>query len=354
MPIGSDVLLKFIAGGATANDIAVVGKWLEDDPSHRAELDLLERAWKLSATSRSLTWDTGRLWDRIEVAIESDASRPRDHASQPLPFTTGRTLTLMPPVRRSWWTSTPARVAAAALLAAAAVLVAIPGRVDHSSTVAGPSTVRTFATQRGERAEIRLPDGSRVVLNAASVLRMPVEFGKDSRELYLDGEAYFEVKHDATRPFNIHTARGITQDLGTRFVIVAYGTDTSESVAVGEGSVSLRGTAAAPVVLRAGDVGRVSRYGVASREHHGNTDKYFNWLDGVIQFDNTTLAEAVPILERQFDLNIHLTDTSLARKRFTGSFTAGDIDQLMKGLAFLLDARYVRSAEGHDLTLAPR
>ena len=214
--------------------------------------------------------------------------------------------------------------------------------------------MRTFATQRGERAEIRLPDGSRVVLNAASVLRMPLEFGKSSRELFLDGEAYFEVKHDSTRPFNIHTQRGITSDLGTRFVIVAYRADTSESVAVEEGSVSLRGTAAAPVVLRAGDVGRVSRYGVASREQHGSTDKYLNWLDGVIEFDNTTLADAVPILERQFDLDIHITDSSLAHKRFTGSFTAGNIDQLMNGLAFLLDARYVRSGGGHDLTLAPR
>lgn len=355
MPIGSESLLKFIAGGATANDISAVGEWLEADPSHRAELQLLECAWVLAGTPRTPAPDSSALWRRIEAAMEPDARQHENHAPTPLRIAGGRTLTLMPPAPRSWRRSTPLRVAAAALAAAAAVvLVALPAQRHSASDSSAPTALRTFATQRGERAEIRLPDGSRVILNAASVLRMPVAFGKDTRELFLDGEAYFEVKHDATRPFNIRTPRGITQDLGTRFVIVAYKIDTSESVAVEEGSVSLRGTAAAPIVLQAGDVGRVSSHGIVSRERPRDIDRYFNWLDGVIQFDNSTLADAVPVLERQYDLRIHLTDSSLARKRFTGSFTSGDIDQLMKGLAFLLDARYERSAGGHDLTLTPR
>lgn len=214
--------------------------------------------------------------------------------------------------------------------------------------------MRTIATQRGERAELRLADGTNVTLSAASTLRIPISVGEGSRDLYLDGAAYFDVAHDSTRPFRVHTAHGVTEDLGTRFVITAYPTDSTEQVAVADGAVELRGAVGEPVALEAGDVAHVSAAGVVSVARHVAVDRYFSWIDGLLEFDNIALGDAVPILERQYDIRIHLKDSSLAKKRFTGSFTAGDVDQLMNGLAFLLDARYERPGGERDLILTPR
>ena len=354
-PMESAALLRFISGESPADERAVIEQWMDAEPAHRAEVHWLTRAWQLAAQPRELVWDPKVLWRRIEEQLDPARSA---HGSKTDDAVRARRVTrpalvLVPASRRTWWSSVPVRVAAAAVLVAAgaAVVLRHPATPSEQSARA---VMRTYTTQPGERAELRLADGSRVVLNAASTLRIPATFGRHARDLYLTGAAYFEVEHDAAQPLRVHTAHGITEDLGTRFVIHAYTSDTTERVAVAEGEVSLRSTASAPVVLEAGDVGRVSATGMVSVSRHVATEQYFSWIKGVLEFDNVALGDAVPILERQYNLNIRITDSALARKRFTGSFTTGDVDQLMRSLAFLLDARYERPGGGRDLILTPR
>src|SRR5206468_9531820 len=88
--------------------------------------------------------------------------------------------------------------------------------------------------------------------------RFPAQFGQ-VRDVYLDGEAFFEVAHDARRPFAVHTARAVARDLGTRFNVRAYRDAADVVVAVAEGAVALKSSqrlAADSVVLRQADVGR--------------------------------------------------------------------------------------------------
>ncbi|HEX6535314.1 MAG TPA: FecR domain-containing protein [Gemmatimonadaceae bacterium] len=349
--IDSAVLMRYLDGDATRDERAAVERWMAADPLHRVEVELLGRAWALSATTREPVWDLEALRQRVAREIEPS---PAARASGPARQRPGaaRPLVLVPTPPRSRWVTVPLRAAAAALVVATGALL-WRTRPTPPPVVTQP-TMRTYTTERGERAELRLADGSTVVLGAASTLRIPSTYGRPARELYLEGEAYFAVTHDAARPLRIHTARGVVEDVGTRFVIMAYDSDPAERVAVAEGAVSVRGAESTAVTLEAGDVGRLAPGGTVTAQRHVPVDHYFSWTRGVIQFDDVTLGEAVPILERQYDLTIHLTDSSLARRRFTGSFTAGDMDQLLSGLAFLLDARYERPGGGRVLILAPR
>jgi ferric-dicitrate binding protein FerR (iron transport regulator) len=346
--IDSAVLLRYIEGTASVGERALVERWMAADPRNRLEAERLGRAWALAALPRGPVWDIDAL--RRDMARQLEGEREPGSAAR-----SARTLTLIPPTRRSWWATVPFRAAAAAAVVVVGVVLFRQPIVRPRPVASAPAPMRTYTTERGERAELRLADGSKVILGAASTLRIPASYDEPARDLYLEGQAYFDVTHQSAHPLRIHTARGVVEDVGTRFVVVAYDSDAAEHVAVAEGKVSLRGTESTAVMLGAGDVGRLAPGGKVTAERHVSVGHYFSWIDGVIEFDNATLGEAIPVLERQFDLKIRLKDSSLARRRFTGSFTTGEnIDQRFSSLAFLLDAKYERPGGGREVILAPR
>ncbi|HEU4643680.1 MAG TPA: FecR domain-containing protein [Gemmatimonadaceae bacterium] len=351
--IDSAVLLRYIEGDASVGERALVDRWMAADQRNRQEVERLTRAWELAALPRGPVWDIDALRREMTRQLDGEGHAAASAGATHAPRNT-RTLALVPPTRRSWWATVPLRAAAAAVVVGAGVLLIRQPVVPPRPVASAPPPMRTYTTERGERAELRLADGSKVILGAASTLRIPASYDRPARDLFLEGQAYFEVTHEAAHPLRIHTARGVVEDVGTRFVVVAYDSDAAEHVAVSEGQVSLRGAESTAVMLGAGDVGRLAAGGEVTAVRHVSVDRYFSWIDGVIEFDNVTLGEALPVLERQFDLKIRLEDSSLARRRFTGSFTAGDMDQLLSGLAFLLDAKYERPGGGRELILAPR
>ncbi len=349
-PIDSAVLLRFVSGASSAEESLLVEQWAAAEAARRTEIDLLRHAWDVAAQGQAPAWDVGALWERIEQEIRAPSARRTGGSPDLSPHSGQRTLTLMPVTSRPRWWMVPAWLAVAAGIVAG---VAVIGRdlPERGATRTEPA-MRAYTTERGERAELRLADGSRVVLGGGSTLRVPRIFAETARELYLDGEAYFEVTHDPARPFRVHTQRSITEDLGTRFVVVAYRSDTAEQVAVAEGAVVLHGAGVTgSVILRARDVGRVSAAGQVSTERGVTVDRYFSWLNGVVEFDGDPLAEAMRVVERQYGIEVRITDSRLGARRFTGSISGATLHQDLRSLALLLDARYER--QGNTVILTP-
>jgi transmembrane sensor len=350
-PIDSAALLRFISGESPSAERATIQRWMAAAPANRAEVDRLARAWELSATRREPLWDLDGLWSGIEQEIQPLAERRGGAGTVRSRGAAVRRLVLVPPSIRSARLSTPVRIAIAAVLIVAAVLLSRDAFVLHENDAV--EARRTYATKRGERAELRLADGSRVVLGGASTLRIPETFGESARELYLDGEAYFEVTHDSGHALRVHTARTVTEDIGTRFVITAYAGDEMERVAVAEGAVALRGSHTdESVVLEASDVGHVSASGTVSATRDADIDQYFSWVGDVLRFDEEKLSDAVRVIGRQYGVDVRITDTALARRRFTGSIRADRVYDDLRGLALVLDARYERRADA--VILAPQ
>src|SRR5207249_4930466 len=106
-----------------------------------------------------------------------------------------------------------------AALAAAAVVIALIG---GAGVLRRTPQWSEYATAAAHRAVIRLRDGTQVTLAPKSRVRYAADYGRAHRDLYLDGEAYFQVAPDARRPLRVHTAGSVTEDLGTSFVVRAY------------------------------------------------------------------------------------------------------------------------------------
>jgi transmembrane sensor len=349
LPAGTDrpddaTLLRYLSGACGAADLARVDRWVAADPAHQSELTRLRAAWRPPPPGE-VDPDDG-MWRWLSARMDAPLPRPRLVRAYPAPA-------------RRW-----SLIAAAVVLALGGGLWVQLRRASHPTTKVTPAVaMRELSTRLGERATGRLPDGSRVILGPDTRLRVPVTFAgtgsaPGARDVYLEGEAFFDVAHDSTRPFRVHTANGIAEDLGTQFVVTAYPEARTTQVVVASGLVALRNSAptestnAGPVLLTLGrgDLGRVDAAG-AALTRHVDVSAYVGWTDGRLVFDGTPLRDALTRLAHWYDLDIRLADTTLAAKRLTATFREGPADGVLRVLEIALDVRAEQS--GRVVTLRP-
>ncbi|MBA2473628.1 MAG: FecR domain-containing protein [Pseudonocardiales bacterium] len=234
---------------------------------------------------------------------------------------------------------------------------ALAGRAVLSSgreAVRTAPATRVVTTPPGQRASFRLPDGTSVMLGVASTLRYPPSISTRSREVQLEGEAYFEVAHDNTRVFAVRAGDVLAEDLGTTFIVRAYPEDHRARVVVRSGKVALR-AARAPnqtqrQVLLPGQLGRLDTKGIPVAER-ADTSAYFAWTEGRLVFDDVALRDALPQLSRWYDLEFRLADSSLGRVPLTATFRNQPTEDVLDLLAASLGMRQVRN--GRTVTFYP-
>ena len=226
-------------------------------------------------------------------------------------------------------------------LATAAVLIAVIG---GGRVLRRAPQWKEYATAAAQRMVIRLQDGTQVTIAPKSRVRYTADFGRAHRDLYLDGEAYFQVAPDSQRPLRVHTAGSVTEDLGTAFVVTAYADQVATEVVVTEGRVSLsRAETTSPaVVLGLRDLGRLEATGRATVRRGVDVGRYLAWTKGVLAFDGTPLSEVMPALERWYNVEIRLSDSALGARRLTATFQNEPIDLVMKRIALTLGMRVER------------
>jgi transmembrane sensor len=307
------LLDRYLAGECTPRELAEFEVWLAADPTRRATLEQLALVRAVGGEPTPAI-DTRRLWAR--VAREAIGK----------------------PTRRPLWV--PERVYRWPAVAAALVVAAL-GVLWWHGTAARESmalTARHVVTRNGQRATLTLSDSTRVVLSGGSTLRTVA--GRGTRDVYLEGEAYFEVRHDATHPFIVHTIRGAAQDVGTAFDVRAYALDRSLRVVVQSGAVAL--LAAGRPSLRPGDLAVVDSAGRVTVAHGVRVDDYVAWTAGRLVFRDTPLRQAAIELARWYDVDVTLTSGAIAERRVSGSFADTPIEQVLDRIAVIAGVRCAR------------
>jgi transmembrane sensor len=339
------LLARYFAGEAAPGQRAAVEAWAASDPANAEELAFLRGVWEKGSAVPAPT-RVDAMWSslsrRMRGTSASDGVREqRQRVSTP------RIAPVVSPSR----SATPWLAAAAVVTFAAITLWRTSA--DESplpvANTASPSGERQFATARGERRTIRLSDGTRVELGYASTLRMR-GFEAGRRELWLAGEATFDVAHDTTRPFVVHAGGATTEDLGTSFAIRAYGDDSPVQVLVMSGKVAFGPTntsgadgATSGTVLLPGQLGRLRRGGRIEVERVADTSAYLGWLSGHIAFHGARLADVAAELERRFDVPIRVADSSVGGQRVSlQNFPARSLGEVLDAVTVPYDLRYRR------------
>ncbi|MEX2573628.1 MAG: FecR domain-containing protein [Balneolaceae bacterium] len=205
------------------------------------------------------------------------------------------------------------------------------------------AVVREMTTKKGQRAEVRLNDGTRIRLNADSKIEYPREFEAGVRTIRLTGEAYFEVATD-DRPFFVYANGAVVQILGTEFNVQAYEEDEEVRVAVARGKVSVGFSDNDDVesaLLEGGDLAQLKHEGSLLSVTHGtDLGRHLEWLENRLTFDNASMEEVATKLERWYGVEIEFSDPGLAEMSISATFDDESIHEVLRILQLSLDLDY--------------
>jgi transmembrane sensor len=307
-----EAVARVAAGEATPREQLALRAHLEAHPERAALLDALDGAVNRYAAVRPAV-------DVEAALVRVMARRDRRPAAQPA------------------WVRPLMRIAA--------VLVVALGVSLLWRTIRSSEPPLVYVTAAGQSRTVMVADGSVIRLGPGSRLAVSGDYGRPSRQVELQGEAFFEVRHDAEHPFVVRTATAEIQDLGTAFM-VRTGPDRVTRVAVTEGVVGLSRPEAAPdSILRAGDRGQVDAGGRVSVLRRADLGAELAWRQGRLVVQELALAELAPEFARWYGVTLVVRDAGLARRRITATFPAGAPDDALRILGAALGAEVRRTGD---------
>lgn len=253
---------------------------------------------------------------------------------------------------------------AAAVFIALGVAVAV--LVLNSRTAIDESYTALEASRPGERKHFYLSDGTKVTLNAGSAIDISEQFNTVTREIVLNGEAFFEVAHDENKPFIIHTARMDIRVLGTTFNVKAYPGDEIAETSLLEGSVeiTMKGNEKTKVVLKPNEKlvlpapDSHKEDAIAEEPEKREREEYpfvvtqvtynkkdsivaeVSWTESRLVFNDQSFEELARALERWYDLSIEFADEEIKDFRFTATFEQKTIAQVLGALQLSRPFKY--------------
>jgi transmembrane sensor len=286
-----DLMAKYLSGNLSDAERATLLAWVESDEANKKFFDEMIELWSVSASydNSAFSADVEKAWNRLERRLDE----------QP-----GSSTVLSLRTKRLRWL----RYAAVFLLAVAASIWLF------RNVLIDP--LLTIQSGQQEQIALLLPDSSKVWLNQNSTLRYPRRF--QERKVWLDGEALFEVEHDADRPFQVLSGASKTTVLGTIFNVRGYAGENRVEVTVLSGRVRLEQPrrVEAPLILEQNQSGVADESEgliLAEKEISNAT----SWHTGMLSFDSTRLAEALPALERHFGIRLETDNPAILRCTWT-------------------------------------
>ena len=209
---------------------------------------------------------------------------------------------------------------------------------EEESTEEKPVKSNELVIPRGGENTVILADGTTVHLNAGSKLTYPVRFAGKRRVVALEGEAYFDVVKDETRPFIVQTHLGEVTVLGTAFNINAY-PDASVYTTLVHGKVQFSSSSIGTIILSPGEQAVVSANG--SEKRMVDLDEYVGWVDGRYVFNNRPLGEIMQTFERWYDIQVYYETPHLRDITYSGSLKRyGTINSFLDALELTGDLTY--------------
>ena len=192
----------------------------------------------------------------------------------------------------------------------------------------------TKETLWGQKMSVTLPDGSTVKLNVGSKLTFPETFSDSLRLVKLEGEAFFDVVKNPDKPFIIQSGDLKTTVFGTTFNIDAYSDEKDIKVTLATGKVSIEVDGKKAMLIPSEQVIFNKKEGeIITRKV--NVNRYLDWKNGVLHFENVSLGEAANKLEKWYNVVIEFENEDLKKCMFTGTFKNEELTTVLESIIFV-------------------
>lgn len=204
--------------------------------------------------------------------------------------------------------------------------------------IADQQVSSTIYAPLGARVSFNLPDGTTGMLNSGSHITYSLPFS-NSRQVTMEGEAWFEVKRDQEHPFEINTVNSAIKVLGTSFNLSAYPAENYVEVVLKDGQVEFLNKAGDKTVTMDPSERLVFRQGKVSRSIT-DPSKYIAWTEGKMVFNNDPMAEVARRIERWYNVKVVLADKELEQYSFRGTFQDDKLEEVFRLLSLTSPIRY--------------
>ncbi|QEM05538.1 FecR family protein [Mucilaginibacter rubeus] len=312
------LLDRYLKGETTNEENELVERWLEENNNINAQWDNLDHLAKDKWLSS--------LFSEIKNTIHQTEAK------------------VMPlPQRKPGLWRSIAAVAAAVLLISFTLYLEWPSLQSRLH----PVELTVIRVPINQKSEITLTDGSRVWLNAGSELKYPKAFNGKTREVYLSGEAFFDVRHDTGKPFIIHTGTVLTTVLGTAFNIKEDKYKHTIQVTVARGKVSVaNGNKLLGVIIPNQQIS-FNTLKAEVVQATVNANAVAAWQQSDLHFEDVSFGDAVVQLQQHFNVEISFRNIKLKDCHFTGTSLRGEeLDKILKVMCAFNNAIYEIKPDG--------
>jgi len=340
------LLAKYLSGECTDKEREVVEKWLKADKNNANLLNSFDSIWAVKEQNLE-TSNTKSIWSNVAERISKDnTSENREFEG----FFKSNVKKTSSPLIFKLIQSPALRYAAVFLII---ILIPVLYYLNmQQNNVNNVVTWKTIAVENGWQSTVTLGDGSKLILDAGSRLEYPEKFSYESREIKLEGEAYLEVEHDLQKPFRVRTANALIEVLGTRFNIRSWKESNRVEVAVVDGKVALgiSDNAEKQIILEKGFAGSLSSDGELTNPERVDINSYLSWMNGKISFDDVPFSEILAQVERWYNVQFSLRDSTFINDRLTVSINKNSLHNVLDVLTALTNTQYEK--DGNIVTLS--
>lgn len=305
---------KFLLKQASAEEIQQLIQWLKSDDSFQ---DWTNEEW-YAASSEMDTKLQRKLLGQIKDKIN------QDHTIQLPVKSKSRRLYL--------WAGRVASVVLLVLLTGISVYYYATGRHDMQDMI--------VLVEKGQKANVVLPDGSKVWVNSDSKLSYGSRFNQNERVLSLEGEAYFEVTPDKDRPFIVETNEMAVRALGTSFNVKSYDDEGSASTVLRTGRVEVTTDSDCLILNPNEKIVFNKQTGHVQKSSIDNAADYINWKYNELTFNGETFENIAHTLERYYNTRIIFESESLKKYRFSGTPGNTSLESILQILSLTSPLSY--------------
>ena len=330
--LADDSFVAWIEGTATQEVTAKWEAWLENDPARKEQLKeakLLHRNLKLDRNCRPEMEE--ELFKLKKAATKLERTR-----------NLGKEARTLRTNRKNSYRNIAAVII---LLLAVSGVIAIlqPDLFQFEASENATAELITLSTQNGQQKVLTLSDGSTVSLNSNSTLKYPATYSKGDLDVWLEGEAYFDVVHETgtnKRTFSVHVPGGGIEVLGTKFNVNTYEEDTE--VVLVQGRVNIEredslGQITDSYRMQPGELSRISQDSKGISTKKIEAEIYTSWTQGKLMFDHTPLTKVVERIQHIYGVRFQLNGHDLKETLISGSLPNSNLEVFLNTLEHMVD-----------------
>lgn len=329
----SEIISKYLSNEASEQEVQALFDWIEASDENKNQFIKAKKIWALTTLSSDLSIETAPV---IQMQPKNKIRQYVQYAAIILVFLgLGTTIFLL-----NKTTENPKEIvlelgdgrleylsgkAQTALLNDKGELIAkkFPNEIVYFGKVADQKVIyNTLSVPYGKRFKLKLSDGTIVSLNSGTSLRYPEQFGLNgNRDVYLTGEAFFEVAKDKMHPFIVHANQADIEVLGTTFNVSAYPENPTVNSTLIEGSIRMSEAANSTnvILLEPNQMATWQNNSKKLAVKEVDPAFYVAWTKGELAFKDTPFSIIAKIIQRTYDVEIINENSDLAKQNFTGT-----------------------------------